>query len=199
MQQQAFEALKRELSSRPVLALYNPNADWLVAADASSFGLGVVLTQKQDNDEWLPIAYVSRVLTPTEKEALAIIYTCERFQEYLIGKSFHINTDHKPLVPIFSSKSLDELPLRVQWFRLRLLRFQFSITHTPGKKLITAHTLSRAPLQTLSPAESQLQDDCDAYVVMTIGSLLATEPKLEEIKKALKADDVYQQVIQFCN
>ena len=205
-QQQAFEALKRELSSRPVLALYNPNADTLVAADASSFGLGAVLTQKQDNDEWLPIAYVSRALTPTErryaqieKEALAITYACERFQEYLIGKSFHINTDHKPLVPIFSSKSLDELPLRVQRFRLRLLRFQFSISHTPGKKLITADTLSRAPLQTLSPADSQLQDDCDAYVVMTIGSLPATEPKLKQIKKALKADDVCKQVMQFCN
>ena len=72
--------------------------------------------------------HVSRALTPTEhryaqikKEALAITYACECFQEYLFGKSFHINTDHKPLVPIFSSKSLDELPLRVQRFRLRLL------------------------------------------------------------------------------
>ena len=204
--QQAFEALKKELSSKPVLALYNPNAETLVAADASSFGLGAVLTQKQDKDEWLPIAYASRALTPTEhryaqieKEALAITYACEHFQEYLIGKSFHINTDHKPLVPIFSSKSLDELPLRVQRFRLRLLRFQFSISHTPGKKLITADTLSRAPLQTLSPADSQLQEDSDAYVVMTIESLPATEPKLEQIKEALKADDVCQQVMQYCN
>ena len=66
-QQQAFEVLKRELSSRPVLALYNPNANTLVAADASSFGLCAVLTQKQDKDEWLPIAYASRALTPTER------------------------------------------------------------------------------------------------------------------------------------
>ena len=109
-----------------MLALYNPTADTLVAADASSFGLGAVLPQKQDNDEWLPITYyVSRALTPTErryaqikKEALAITYACERFQEYINGKSFYINTDHKRLVPIFSSKSLDELPFRVQRFRL---------------------------------------------------------------------------------
>ena len=108
-----------------MLALYNPNADTLGSADASSFGLGAVLTQKQDNDEWLPITYVSRALTPTErryaqieKEALAITYACERFQEYIIGKSFHINTDHKRLVPIFSFKSLEELPLRVQRFCL---------------------------------------------------------------------------------
>ena len=122
-QQQAFETSKQELSSQPVLAIYNPKADTIVAADASPVGLGAVLTQKQQNNQWLPIAYTSRALTPTEsryaqieKEALAITYACERFQEYLIGKSFHIHTDHKPLVPIFSTKRLEELPLRVQRF-----------------------------------------------------------------------------------
>ena len=204
-QQRAFKTLKRDLSSEPVLALYNPDVETLVAADASSLGLGAILTQKQQDEKWLPIAYASRALTPTEcryaqieKEALALTYACEHFQEYLIGKPFHINTDHKPLVPIFSSKSLDELPLRVQRFRLRLLRFQFTISHIPGKKLITADTLSRAPLQTLSTADSQLQDDCDVYVAMTIESLPATEPKLQQIKEALKEDDVCQKVMQFC-
>ena len=122
-QQQAFETIKQELSSQPVLAIYNPEADTIVAADASSVELGAVLTQKQQNNQWLPIAYTSRALTPTEsryaqieKEALAITYACERFQEYLIGKSFHIYTDHKPLVPIFSTKRLEELPIRVQRF-----------------------------------------------------------------------------------
>ena len=59
--------------------------------------------------------------------------------------------------------------------------------------------MSQALLQTPSPADSQLQDDCDAYIllVMTIGSLPAMEPKLGQIKEALKADDVCQQVILF--
>ena len=85
---------------------------------------------------------------------LAITYACERFQEYVVGKSFYINTDHTPLVPIFSSKSLDELPLRVQHFQLCLLRFHFTISHSPGKQLVTADTLSQAPLQTLSVTDS---------------------------------------------
>lgn len=55
-QQQAFETIKQELSSQPVLAIYNPEADTIVAADASSVGLGAVLTQKQQNNQWLPIA-----------------------------------------------------------------------------------------------------------------------------------------------
>ena len=53
-QQQAFEQIKHELSSHPVLALYNPAADTVVAADASSFGLGAVLTQKQSDNQWRP-------------------------------------------------------------------------------------------------------------------------------------------------
>lgn len=204
-QQHAFETIKHELSSQPVLTLYNPEADTIVAADASSIGLGAVLTQKQHNGQWLPIAYASRALTPTEskyaqieKEALALTYACERFQEYLIGKPFHLHTDHKPLVPIFSTKSLEELPLRVQRFRLRLLRFQFTISHIPGKELSTADTLSRAPLQNLTAADTQLQEDCDAYVALHIASIPATESKLNKIRELLKQDEVCQQLMQFC-
>ena len=67
------------------------------------------------------MAYISRALTTTEqryaqieKEALAITWACERFQDYLIGIHFNIETDHKPLVPLLSTKSLDEMPLRIQ-------------------------------------------------------------------------------------
>lgn len=67
-------------------------------------------------------------MTPTEqryaqikKEALALMWACERFSDYLIGLDFHIQTDHKPLVPLFSTKALEQLPIRVQRFRLCML------------------------------------------------------------------------------
>ena len=170
--------------------MYNPEADTIVAADASSIELSAVLTQKQQNGKWLPTAYASRALTPTEsrytqieKEALAITYSCERFQEHLMGKSFHVHTDHKPLVPIFSAKSLDELPLRVQQFRLRLLRFQFTISYITSKELTTVDTLSRAPLQNLSTMDAKLQEDCDAYVALQIISIPATESRSNQKSK----------------
>ena len=56
-----------------------------------------------------------------EQEASALTWACERFSDYLIGLKFHIHMDHKPLVPLFSMKRLEELPLRVQRFRLRML------------------------------------------------------------------------------
>ena len=51
-----------------------------------------------------------------EKEALVITWACNRFQDYLMGLEFHVETDHKPVVPLLGTKRLDELPLRVQWF-----------------------------------------------------------------------------------
>ena len=81
-----------------------------------------------------------------EKEALAITWACEKFSEYILGLPIEIETDHKPLVPLLSSKQLDSLPPRVLRFRLRMDRFSYNIHHVPGKDLHTTDTLSRAPL-----------------------------------------------------
>ena len=81
----------------------------MISADASSFGLGAVLFQ-QSSDEWKPVAYASRSMTKTErcyaqieKEALAITWACDKFTDYIIGKHFLIQSDHKPLVPLLNS------------------------------------------------------------------------------------------------
>ena len=67
MQQVAFDKIKGDLASQRVLAQYRPHAKTKVSADASSFGLGAVLTQMQANMEWRPIAYISRSLSDTEQ------------------------------------------------------------------------------------------------------------------------------------
>ena len=69
-----------------------------------------------------------------------------------------METDHKPLVPLFSTKLIDELPVRIQRFRMRLLRFDFTISHVPGKSLMTADTLSRTPLDK-GPINSDDRDE----------------------------------------
>ena len=150
-QTNAFSKIKAELTSSPVLAWYNPAAETKVIVDASAYRLGAVLLQKH-NDDWKPVAYVSRSMTETEarytqieKEALATTWACECFTDYIQGKQFHIETDHKPLVPLLGTKQLDNLPPRILRFRLCLMRFDYTIWHVPGKLLYTADTLSRSP------------------------------------------------------
>ena len=157
-QKQAFGEVKSILSSSEVLALYSPERETMVSADASSYGLGAVNQQKRPDGHFRPISYISRALTPTEqryaqieKEALAVTWACEIFQHYLLGLHFKMETDHKPLVPLLSSKNLDEMPIRVQRFHLRLMHYSDSIKHVPGKSLCTADTLSRAPLPDTNP------------------------------------------------
>ena len=121
-QQQAFTGIK-DLSQPTVLCIYDPNAETKISADASSQGLGAVLLQKYDS-EWKPVAYASRSLSDTEanyaqieKEALASVWACEKFSSYVLGMQFMIKTDHKPLVALFGSKHMDELPPRIFRFK----------------------------------------------------------------------------------
>ena len=109
-----------------------------------------------------------------------------------------IETDHKPLVPLFSTKNLDELPVRVQRFRIRMMRFQFSIYHVPGKSLIVADMLSRAPLSGVTDSDRTLQEDADAFVNLTLQSLPATEHRLEDIRQQQQEDDACRLLIRYC-
>ena len=130
-QQAAFSRIKSQLTYAPVLSLFDPNRETILSADSSSYGIGVVLLQRQEHGERKPVAYKSRALTHTEqkyaqieKEALAFTWACNSLSDYLLGLHLHIETDHKPLVPLFyPRKSLDELPLRVQRFRLQMMRY----------------------------------------------------------------------------
>ena len=114
----------KRISKPTTFAHYDPGAPTKISADASSYGLGAVLLQKLAM-QWKPIAYVSRSMSETEcryaqieKEALASTWACEKFSMYVLGKKITIETDHKPLVPLFGTKHLDSLPPRILRFCL---------------------------------------------------------------------------------
>ena len=101
-----------------------------------------------------------------------------------MGLRFKIQTDHKPLIPLFSTKRLEELPIKVQRFRLHMLRFNFDIVYVPGKNLVIADALSRAPLMSPDQLDQQFNDEVQAYVDMTIQDLPVNEQRLMEIQQA---------------
>ncbi|KAL8599835.1 hypothetical protein ACOMHN_038408 [Nucella lapillus] len=130
-----------------------------------------------------------------EKEALAITWSLEHWADLLIGMTFRVHTDHKPLVPLFSTKLIDELPIRIQRFRMRLMRFCFDITHVPGKELYTADALSRALLELTKSPVDNLIFEADAYVGAIMLTLPASDRRLEEIRSELKKDDTLRVVL----
>ena len=204
-QQRAFEETKQLVGSPTILALYDPSANTVVSADASAYGLGGVLTQKQPSGEWQPVSFISRSLTPTEqkysqieKETLGLTWACEHFAEYLLGINFQLETDHKPLVPLFTSKNLEDLPVRIQRYRMRMMRFQFTIVHIPGKELVIADALSRSPLKHYCKTDEDLQADCDAYVNLILNSLPATDKRLKQLQQAQEEDETCKLLFQFC-
>ena len=202
-QEQAFTQLKEELIRPIVLELYNPRRNIKVSADASSHGLGAVLLQATSNgDKWKPVAYAIRSMTDAEKryaqiekDVLAATGACDKFSDYVPGQTFHIETDHKPLVPLLTTKHLDSLLPRIVRFRLCLARYDYTISHVPGKLLHTADTLSRAPLPTTIHPDS-LQEEVEVFVESLVSNLSTTEDRLQGYGEA-QADDS-KEVMQFC-
>jgi hypothetical protein len=203
-QQKAFQDIKAQLASPPTLALYSPDAPTKICADASAYGLGAVILQQMDGSLWKPIAFASCSMTQErrysqiEKEALALVWACEKFADYVIGMSFVLETDHKPLVPLLGKMNLDSLPPRILRFRIRLMRFQYAIYHVPGKLLYTADTLSRAPSS--SPAASHIKEDnVTESIVQAITSYLpANTDCLNEYRRAQHEDSICSHLITFC-
>lgn len=115
--------------------------------------------------------HVYKALTPTErryaqieKEALAILNTVERLQQYLVGMKFTIITDHKPLLSLLTTKPINELTPRLQRIRMRLTHFAYNIVHVPGKELYAADALSRIPKVSEEESE-QFESTTEIYSV----------------------------------
>ena len=153
---QAFLAAKGMLTSSKVLAHYNPKLPLILATDASSYGVGAVLTQVSEEGTERPIAYVSRTLSDAErnyaqieKEALAIIFGVKRFHVYLYGRKFLLLTDHKPLTTIFGPKT--GLPVvaasRLQRWALVLSAYQYDVKFRATEEHGNVDGLSRLPLK----------------------------------------------------
>lgn len=126
--------------------------------DASDIAAGAVLQQLID-DEWQPISFFSRTLSPAERhystfdrELLAIYLSIKHFLHFIEGRSFYILTDHKPLTFSLSSTSEGYSPRQI-WHLDFISQFTTDIRHIKGHNNSAADALSRIELNT---AESDI-------------------------------------------
>lgn len=115
-----------------------------IQVDASGTGLGGVLIQENK-----PVIFVSRKLTAVERrysqiewEFLSIVFTLTRLKTYLLGLSFVVQTDHRPLLAIVK-KPIDRISNRLQRWLLNIQHFDFELQHIAGKTNLVADGLSR--------------------------------------------------------
>ena len=112
---EAFQVLKQACMNSPVLAFADYTKDFLLKTDASKEGLGAVLSQKQEDGQYHPVAYGSWALTTQEKnyhstklEFLALKWAItEHLKEYLLYQPFFVKTDNNPLMYIMTTPDLN--------------------------------------------------------------------------------------------
>lgn len=155
-QEQAFNELKKSITSQPVSALFDANKKHEVHTDASSVGLSAILLQLEDN-VFRPVFYYSRQCTEAESkyashelEVLAIVEAVERFRIYLLGTTFKIVTDCNAVA---TTKATSPLPPRIARWWLKLQEFDYIMIHRSGAKMPHVDGMSRSP--TLPPDKTQ--------------------------------------------
>ena len=144
----AFEKLKMCCMTAPVLAFADFKKEFQLETDASSEGLGTILSQKQPDGKWYPIAFGSRELKGEEAkyhssklEFLALKWAItEQFREYLQYRPFTMLTDNNPLTYILTTPNLDALGHH--WVAA-LAGYNMTIKYLKGSDNKVADALSR--------------------------------------------------------
>lgn len=163
--EQCFLKIKEVLVTAPILANPDYAKTFSIHCDASTIGLGCMLTQQDDEGKEVVIAYASRTLnvhernyTVTELELAAVIFGIEKFRPYVEGVKFRVITDHYSLLWLYNLKSPS--PRLGRW-AVRLSQFNFEVIHKKGILNVVPDGLSRAPIEVniLNVSVEDLQED----------------------------------------
>ena len=108
-----FQYLCTSLYDMSILTIPTPSDKFVLQTDASARGIAGVLSVIRKEEE-LPVGFFSRQLRPaetrysaTELEGLALVKAIQHFGIYLLGQEFAVETDHKALAYLHTSKHLN--------------------------------------------------------------------------------------------
>ncbi|XP_058448351.1 uncharacterized protein K02A2.6-like [Malaya genurostris] len=207
--QRSFDRFRKILQSPLALTHYNPKLDIVVSADASQQGIGARIAHKFPDGTIKAISDASRSLTPAEtnysqieKEGLALIFAVTRFHRMIFGRSFILETDHKPLLSIFGSKK--GIPVytanRLQRWALTLLLYNFTIQYVRTESFGYADVLSRLINNHIRPNEEyviasiELEESVKHSFELSLEVLPVT---FKMIQDETQADSLLKRVISY--
>ena len=200
-QKAAFQSAKDALQADALLVHYDSDKPLVLACDASPYGLGAVLSHTMDDKQERPIAYVSRTLTPAEKnysqlekEALAIVFAVKKFHNYIYGRQFLIESDHRPLSFLFGEhKAVPQMASsRIQRWALTLSAYRYSIRYKAGNLLGNADAFSRLPRPVTTTQDCQPED-----LLQLVNHLSSTGVSASHIKEWTSKDPTLSRVLKF--
>lgn len=158
----AFERSRTLLDKHNVLVHYDMTKPIVLQCDSSDYGLGAVLCHELSPGSLRPVFFASKTLNKAErnyaqvhKEALAVIFGIKRFNKYLQGQKFVIETDAKPLLKLLGhDKSVPEMTnSRMQRWALILSSYDYVMKYKKGSDLLLADALSRLPCKDDEPVD----------------------------------------------
>ena len=187
--------------------IFDMNKRTCLRPDWSSKGIGYFLLQKHCTcpgnmpdccvNGWRVTLAGSRFLQKAETryaaiegEALAIAWGLEQTKYFTQGcKDLLVVTDHKPLVKIFSDRTLDEIS-NTRLFRMkqRTLPWYFEVAYLPGKTNSAADAASRHPCIGYKE-ELNSCSDADVCEVLIIASIIREAEELTALTWAKIAEE----------
>ena len=197
----AFELAKDDPTLSQVFTHHNSTLPVKMAADASAYGVGVVISHSLPDGDEKPIAFASRTLTSTEKnypqikkEALALVFGVRKFHQYLYGQKFTMVTDHKPLMAILGPKmGIPSLAATcLQLWAILLSAYNYHIEFHPTATHANTDGLSQLPLPETEFLETS--SETNAFPVFRIETLPVTAT---DIQRETRRDSVLTKVVTY--
>jgi hypothetical protein len=179
-----YERLKRIFKSAPILYAPNWNEEFIVASDASQFGVGAVLYQvgkgKIHHIEFFSKAFKGgqRNYPAPKRELLALVAALHHWRPILYGRRFRAEVDQKSLTYLHKSKSY----MILDWLNF-LLEFNFYIIHKKGINHVLPDILSRLCHEEDEDDEEQHQKE--EVVLFDAADLEVEEESTSEVSKLL--------------